>query len=101
MSKKLGQMNQKIWTIWAKNSSNYQKGSSNEHKNTSNKQKKIVQMSKRKYFKMNQKDSSKEQLLFSSFELNILFIWTIFCPNAHRMLSFEPLQVIPPRTIIV
>ena len=78
MSKKLGQMNQKIWTIWAKNSSNYQKGSSNEHKNTSNKPKKIVQMSKRKYFKMNQKDSSKEQLLFSSFELNILFIWTIF-----------------------
>ena len=40
MSKKLGQMNQKIWTIWAKNSSNYQKGSSNEHKNTSNKPKK-------------------------------------------------------------
>ena len=31
-------------------------------------------MSKRKYFKMNQKDSSKEQLLFNSFELNILFI---------------------------
>ena len=46
-----------------KNSSNDQKNSSNEQKNSSNRPK--------KYFKMNPKDSSNEQLFFNSFELNI------------------------------